>query len=80
MKNYASNKATEVELWDLHQELKTAMTELIANRNYAGAEKILRHVDRRMTTLLNSMTLVPEPPEYIAGGANGRNDADLSPE
>jgi hypothetical protein len=80
MKNYASNKATEVELWGLHHELKTAMTELITNKNYAGAAKILRQVDRRMAGLLNAMSLVPEPPDGIAGRANGKHDANLSTE
>ncbi len=60
------NRASEVELWDIHRELKTAMTELITNRNYASAAEILRHVDRRMAGLLNALTLVPERPQDIA--------------
>jgi hypothetical protein len=61
MKRYASNRATEEELRSLHRELHTAMTELIANRNAARAAQILRHLDRRLVTLRNSMTLISEP-------------------
>jgi hypothetical protein len=72
LKTYVSNKASRVELWDIHRELQTAMTELMTNRNYGTAAEILRNVDRRMADLLNGLTVVSELPGNIAIPASGK--------
>ena len=48
------NKEAEHELLDLHRCLHVAMNKLIAEGDVAEAWRSLRHLDRRLTSFINS--------------------------
>ncbi|MER2536846.1 MAG: hypothetical protein ABTQ31_16965 [Rhizobiaceae bacterium] len=53
MPTYAYTKAVEDELKDLHNGLHHAMENLINRKDYEEAEKTLRIIDDRMSSLIN---------------------------
>ena len=52
---YMASEKVKEELEDLHDGLHLAMENLIKNKNYPEAERILRIVDANMATLLSRL-------------------------
>ncbi len=55
---YLANKETEDELLDIYNGLHIAMENLIRQRNYEEAERVIRIVDAKMSNLINSIKVV----------------------
>lgn len=58
MTTYAYTKSVEDELKDLHNGVHLVMEQLINQKNYDEAERILRLLDFRMTDLINQAKVV----------------------
>lgn len=55
---YLANKKVEEELLDLHNGLHMAMENLIRSKNYDEAERILRIIDQRMSSMINEIKVI----------------------